>query len=178
MTRPAVTQSAATRRLHVDRMRDRAADVRTVQLLRESAAEVQAAAIEAEHTRELHAQHSAILLGSVAALPREFERLASIASHEQAAAALRASADLLRNAMPGIPTTRSRDTGVMRTPDGWCRYYSITIYVPGGWRSDGTPWDTPLTLAEFWERAASSTSCAGDGWRRVIRDLERQDADR
>lgn len=61
-------------------------------------------------------------------------------------------------------------------PGQWCRAYGVTILDPDGWRhADAHPWDEPVTLAEFWRRAARSTiDAASPGWAGISRDLKAQ----
>lgn len=46
-----------------------------------------------------------------------------------------------------------------RLPAHWCSILGMRIMDPDGWRrrDDETTWDTPVTLAEFQERAGLST---------------------
>lgn len=63
--------------------------------------------------------------------------------------------------------------GTMRAPEQWCIHYDVEIKDPDGWRrADAPAWDEPITLPDFWRRAARSTlvNVVGEGWRRVERD--------
>lgn len=63
-------------------------------------------------------------------------------------------------------------------PAQWCRAYGVTILDPDGWRhGNAHPWDAPITLAEFFRRAAmSTTDGAKPAWECVSRDLKAQQA--
>lgn len=43
----------------------------------------------------------------------------------------------------------------VRTPDEWCKRFSVTVHGPDGWR--GKSWDEPITEDEFWRRVAVSS---------------------
>lgn len=50
------------------------------------------------------------------------------------------------------------DDGSLFTPDEWCRITGTRILDPDGWRGrNGRPWDEPITLTEFRERAGRCT---------------------
>lgn len=45
----------------------------------------------------------------------------------------------------------------MRTPDEWCELLGLDVLDPDGWRvPDSMPWGTPITRAEFEQRASIS----------------------
>ena len=46
----------------------------------------------------------------------------------------------------------------LKTPDEWCRLTGGKVLDPDGWRDDGTPWETPLSWADFAARYSISTS--------------------
>lgn len=80
---------------------------------------------------------------------------ADIASLEGLARDAQALADRLR-AM-AAPDGDAADT-VLRTPDQWCTEHGIRVLDPDGWRhGDALPWDTPISLDEFFRRLAKST---------------------
>ena len=68
---------------------------------------------------------------------------------------------------------------VKRTPEGWSAEYGFEIHDPDGWRHRDAPaWDEPITLAEFYKRAAESTirGILGAGtmaaWDRLTADVK------
>lgn len=44
-----------------------------------------------------------------------------------------------------------------KTADEWCQLLGVKIIDSDGWRETGTAWNTPITEAEFHQRAARST---------------------
>jgi hypothetical protein len=59
------------------------------------------------------------------------------------------AAKWLREAAPLPPA--------LATPDEWSKRFGIKVWDPDGWRSDGKPWDEPISEDEFERRAAVST---------------------
>jgi hypothetical protein len=69
-----------------------------------------------------------------------------------------------------------------RTPEQWCKQYSVDIADPDGWRhTDAPAWNEPITLADFYERARKSTVrlVGSVDWKHIARDAkpERNAAD-
>ncbi len=48
-----------------------------------------------------------------------------------------------------------------RTPEDWCREYSLAVADPDGWRGEyALSWDEPIALPDFWWRYGLSTALA------------------
>lgn len=62
-----------------------------------------------------------------------------------------------------------------RPPEEWCESYGLVVLDPDGWRSPDAPdWHEPISLAEFWERVARSTTngLATGADQRIVADLK------
>lgn len=57
-------------------------------------------------------------------------------------------------------------------PDSWCRFYSVHVHDPDGWRGEhAADWNEPVTLMEFERRALLSTiDVVNPRWDTVSRD--------
>lgn len=45
----------------------------------------------------------------------------------------------------------------LRTPSEWEQRFRIRVLDPDGWRSDGKPWDAPISRSEWEHRILRST---------------------
>lgn len=55
----------------------------------------------------------------------------------------------------------------LRTPEEWGEIFGCLVLDPDGWRTDGTPWDKPLTREDYQRRMFVSTILpryASAGW--------------
>jgi hypothetical protein len=67
------------------------------------------------------------------------------------------SPDTASNPAPGAEDLAGAAGPELRTPDEWSSEEGILVMDDDGWRADGKPWDVPITLAEFNERASISS---------------------
>lgn len=72
--------------------------------------------------------------------------------------AMRCNAAMATPLVVQVRAEITTDDGSLFSPDEWCRITGTRVLDPDGWRGrNGRPWDEPITLAEFRERASRST---------------------
>lgn len=63
----------------------------------------------------------------------------------------------------------------LQTPETWCERYNLEVRDTDGWRgADALPWETPITLPDFWRRYGHSTARIPhpDDYARILADVK------